>query len=235
MTKTLVTEGSIADLPPPVQRCLRLSGAVGTPVPKSVVARLDGRLRSSPTGRWLRFKSLETYEVSRPGFIWDAAVKVGPVTVGRAVDSLVSRRGSMQVTLLGFLKLIDVTGPEMDQGALLRWLNETMWFPAVWATRVISWEAIDDSSAIGSVTAGQVRVSGEFRFDREGRFVDFNADRHRSVGKEFVLTPWSTPVHNHAQLAGVVVPTAGSGVWHPEDGEAFEYIQLEVKALDYHD
>lgn len=229
----MVTEELIAPLPPPVQRWLRVSGAVGTTVPESVEARLDGRLRGSANGRWLRFRSVETYEVSRPGFVWDAAVKAGPLTVGRAVDSLLSRRGTMQVKLAGLFKVIDASGPEMDQGALMRWLNETMWFPSVWATKLISWEPVDDRSAIGSVRTGQVQARGEFRFDEEGHFVDFHADRYRSVGKDFVMTPWSTPVNDHAPLAGVLVPTTGAGVWHPEDGDSFEYIQLRVKSLHY--
>ena len=219
-------------LPAPVQRSLRLSGVVGKPVPNSVEARIDGRLRGSSKSRWLRFKSTETFEVSRPGFVWSAAMKVGPMTVGRAIDSLSARKGSMQVRLLGVIRVIDATGPEMDEASLMRWLNETMFFPAVWATNVISWEPVDDMSAIGSVRTGPVKASGEFRFDEEGRFVDFHAGRYRSVGQGYEMTPWSTPISSHAPLAGVLVPSAGAGVWHL-DGDTFEYIQLEVTSLRY--
>ena len=41
---------------------------------------------------------------------------------------------------------------------MMRWLNETMWFPAVWTTEVISWESVDDRVAIGSVTVGDAVV-----------------------------------------------------------------------------
>jgi hypothetical protein len=161
-------------------------------------------------------------------------MKFGPLTIGRAVDSLEEGRGAMRVKLLGLLNVVDAVGPELDQGSALRWLNETMFFPAVWATGLIKWEPIDATSAVGAVTAGDLEVQAEFRFDEEGRFVDFYADRYRTVGDEFVATPWSTPISAHAPLAGVVVPTAGSGVWHLDDDEAFDYIQLEVKAPKYH-
>ena len=123
--KTQVNEDLIAPLPAPVQRSLRRSGVVGREIPRSVVVRQKGRLRSAPHSNWLAFTASETYDVAEPGFEWRAALKKGPVTVGRATDSLHAARGKMNVKLLGLLTVLDLTGPELDQGTLLRWLNET--------------------------------------------------------------------------------------------------------------
>ena len=120
----------------------------------------------------------------------------------------------------------------MDQGSLLRWLNETMWFPAVWASGSIRWEPVDSVTAIGSVTAEDLSVSAEFVFDEAGRLVDFRADRYRDVGGSFELTPWSTPLTEHGSFGGVTVPTRGSGVWKLPDGD-FEYVQIRLTGLHY--
>jgi hypothetical protein len=222
-----VTPADLADLPAPVRLSLERSGVVGTPIPKAVAIRQRGRIRSAPDQRWLPFKAKEAYSLDPPAFTWRASLKAGPLTVGRAVDTIEGRTGRMHVKLLGMFTLVDAQGPEMDQGALMRWLNETMWFPAVWVTPTIRWEPVDDRTALGSVSAADLTVRGEFRFDAAGRLVDFAADRYRSTDSGFELTPWSTPLTDHAEFDGITVPSVGSGMWHLDGGD-FEYVQIEV-------
>ena len=66
----------------------------------------------------------------------------------------------MLVWPMGLFAGVDQTGPEMDQGVLVGWLNKTIWFPAILATDVMSWDSIDDKSAIGSVGVGDLPVKG---------------------------------------------------------------------------
>jgi hypothetical protein len=120
----------------------------------------------------------------------------------------------------------------MNQGSLMRWLNETMWFPSAWAVDVISWEPIDENSAIGSVSSGGLSARGEFRFDAAGRLVDFRADRYRDVKGAFEMTPWSTPLTEHDRFDGVELPSFGSAIWNLEDGN-FEYIQIRATDVQY--
>ena len=138
----------------------------------------------------------------------------------------------MHVKVLGVFSIVDEEGPEMDQGSLLRWLNETMWFPSVWATDVISWEAVDDAVAIASVTADGLTVSAELRFDEQGRLINFTADRFRDTDDGAVLTKWATPLRAHARFNHIELPSEGGGVWHLPDGE-FEYIQLRITDIEY--
>jgi hypothetical protein len=227
-----VTEEALSELPEPVRRSLQRSALVGRPVPGAVTVLQDGRIRSSAEAKWLRFKARETYTIDPPGFTWRAALKIGGVTAGRATDTLAAGRGRMHVRLLGLKDIIDATGPEMDQGSAMRWLNETMWFPAVWATDVIRWQPIDDDSAIGSTTVGEQAVEAEFQFDPEGRLIDFRADRHRAIDDGFEVRPWRTPITEHANFNGIRLPARGSGVWELDDGD-FEYIQIRVTDVRY--
>ncbi len=228
----MVTEESIARLPSPVGRSLVRSGVVGTEIPESVTVTQEGRIRTSADRKWLRFAARETYTLDPPGFEWVARLKMSGITVGKAVDSLDHGRGAMKVKLLGLATVVDEKGPEMDQGARMRWLNETMWFPSVWASGAMTWEPIDERSAVGSVRIGGEETAGEFRFDEEGRLVDFRADRYRSVEDGFVLEPWSTPLTEHERFGGIEVPSTGSAVWSP-DGDDLEYIQIRVTEIRY--
>ena len=219
-------------LPAPVRRCLERSGVVGQPVPSGVTVRQEGQLRSSADRKWLRFTAHEVYAVDTPEFIWTAGLKIGGLTAGRATDSLENGVGRMRVKLLGLFTPVDATGPEMDRASLLRWLNETMWFPAIWASDLIQWDAIDDRSAQASVTAAGITQAGTFVFDEEGRLEDFRADRERDTGNGFEMTPWSTPLTGYDVFNGVELPSQGAGVWSLPDGD-FEYIQLNVTDVEY--
>ncbi len=229
---TVLREDAIAPLPDPVQRCLRRTGVIGKPIPSAVTVVQRGQIRTAPTSRWLRFTAREVYEVSRPGFEWRAALKIGGITAGRATDSLRAGRGRMHVKLLGLIPVVDAAGPEIDQGSLLRWLNETMWFPAVWATDLISWDRIDETSALGFVSVAGLSVSAEFRFDAEGRLVDSCAERYRSGDDGYELATWCTPLTKHTTFGGFELPSGGSAVWKHND-EEFEYIQIEATDVDY--
>jgi len=199
-------------------------------MPTTVTVSQRGRIRTSPERKWLRFAATEEYTIDPPGFVWNAALKMAFMTTGRAVDSLDRGRGRMRVRLLGFTTVIDEEGLEVDQGARMRWLNETMWFPVAWASDVISWEPIDDNTARASFVTDGAETAGEFHFDDEGRTVDFRADRYRDTEDGYVLTPWSTPFTGHARFDGVEVPSSGSAVWTLEDGD-FEYIEIRVTAV----
>jgi len=222
----------VEGLPVPVQRGLRRAGVVGGEVPVAVRVLQEGQIRTGVDGRWLRFTAEEDYTLDPPGFVWNASLLLAGMKAGRATDSFVDGCGRMRVKLFGVFTVVDASGDEMDQGSLMRWLNESMWFPAVWATEAISWEPINDNAAIGSVAVGDLTASAEFLFDDDGRLVDFRTDRFRSVGSGFEMTPWSTPLVEHRDFHGVELPSVGSAVW-TLDHDAFEYIRIRVTDVSY--
>ena len=57
---TAVSDADLACLPLPVQRCLRVAGVVGHPGVVNFRVRMHGRIRSSPTSRWMLSKRNST-------------------------------------------------------------------------------------------------------------------------------------------------------------------------------
>jgi hypothetical protein len=227
---TAVTDAMLADLPSSVARSLRGSGVVGREIPTGVHLRQRGEILLR--GRWFPFAANEQYRLDPPAFAWRGTVKAAGIPLAQAEDSLEGLRGRMHVRLLGLFTVVDEAGPEMDHASVMRWLNETMWFPQVWATDVISWSPIDETSAAGSVTVGDVTAQAEFRFDAEGRFVDFRGDRHRAADSGFELTSWATPIVDHARFDGIEVPASGRALWLL-DGAELEYIRIRITEIRY--
>ena len=148
----VVTEEMLAGLPGPVCRYLRYTGVVGKPVPGTVRLHQKGRIRPGPGQPWMPVEAEEHYSVQPPGFVWAGTVRAGPVAVIRARDMYTEGHGRMLVKVASLWPVADASGGQTDQAAMMRYLNEMMWFPAAFLADNISFAAVDDSSARVTLT-----------------------------------------------------------------------------------
>ncbi|HEV2127664.1 MAG TPA: DUF6544 family protein [Thermomicrobiales bacterium] len=159
----------MAALPEPAQRWLRWSCVVGKPIPTTIRLRQEGELRVGAFG-WLDFTAEEYYSTEPPAFIWTAKVGMAPGVSVIGQDRYVDGRGSLEMRLLGAISVASDDGPEMDEGDLLRYLNEVMWFPAAALSPYITWDAIDAISARATMEyAGVSGTSGSLVTRRRSR------------------------------------------------------------------
>ncbi len=228
----VVIEEMIGNLPAPVQRYMAYSGVVGKPIPRTVHLRQTGRIKLKAGSSWKKIEAEQYYSTVPPGFVWKACVpgRNLPLIVGR--DAFVHGRGSMLITMLSLIRLVNAAGPEMDQGALMRYLSEMVWFPAAFLGKNITWKPVDDSSAEVSLTEGTQSVSGTLYFDSDGRPVSFIAQRYMGTGRGSELATWSTPMSGYAESEGLRLPLRAQAAWKLKEGD-FEYIDLEITKLEY--
>ncbi|MFP3361349.1 DUF6544 family protein, partial [Planococcus sp. SIMBA_143] len=71
----------------------------------------------------------------------------------------------------------DSSGPEIDQGTMLRYLAETIWFPSAALNDYIIWKHIDENNAEATMTYGDISATGVFTFNSEGDPTHFEAER----------------------------------------------------------
>ncbi|MGB3716927.1 MAG: DUF6544 family protein [Candidatus Promineifilaceae bacterium] len=228
----IITEADIVGLPEPVRRYMRTSQIIGKARVQAVRLKQKGFMRMNPDQRWIPLTAEEYYTVDPPAFIWYGRARIMPLVFFEAVDRYSGGSGNMMAKLLSFIKVVDASGIEMDQGAMMRYLNEMMWFPTALLGDSIHWEPIDDNSARAVFSNDDKSVSAEFHFDELGRITNFIADRYRSVGKEWVLEKWSTPVSTFAEWNGLMLPVTGEAYWHLDTGD-FSYIKIEIVDLEY--
>lgn len=138
----------------------------------------------------------------------------------------------MLIKLPPFIKIADEEGENIDQGTLVRYMNEIMWFPTAYLSDYISWEAIDSTSARATLTDRGRTVSAVLHFDENGKLVNFVAERYYTGGEKETFETWSTPIIEYGKKEGLRIPTKGKGVWNLNSGD-FTYIELEVTELEY--
>jgi hypothetical protein len=229
---SLVTAEMLTRLPPPVQRHLLYAGAVDRPVPRTVRLKYAGRIRQGPDRPWMTLAAEEYYSTAQAAFVWIATIRTAGVPIVTVIDRYQAGRGNIRVTLGGLRVVDDQRGPEIDQGAMMRYLNEMMWFPAAFLGATISWKAIDDHSAEVTLTDHGRRATAVVHFDGAGRLTNFVAQRYRSAGSTYSFDTWSTPMTEYRELAGLRLPARGTGVWNLDDGP-FEYIDVAVTDVEY--
>ena len=231
--RVVVTEEMISDRPPPVQRYMTYSGVLGKQMPRTVRLKQAGRIRQDEKSAWMKLEAEEHYSVNPPGFVWKAYLpsRRFPLTLGR--DAYGEGRGSMLIKMLSFLPMVNaVSGSEIDQGAMMRYLNEMTWFPAAFLGENITWKAVDESSAEVTLTDRGKSVTAVMSFDLEGKPLNFVAKRYRLAGKKYDLETWSTPFTGYGEFEGLRLPVQGQGVWNLKDGDLV-YVELEITELKY--
>jgi hypothetical protein len=226
-----ITEAGLAGLPEPLRRYLTQTGVIGRPRISTVRLKQEGFFRTTAEQNWMPMQAVEYYSVDPPAFLWHGKIKMLPFLSIQARDRFDAGTGHMLIKLAP-LTLGDARGPEMDQGALVRYFNEMMWFPTAFLSESIEWEGIDASSVKGTIRIGEVSASAVLHFTEAGQFASFVADRYMASGDTFSLQSWSTPVYDHAELHGLRLPVSGEGVWHLDAGD-FSYIRLRVTELEY--
>lgn len=228
----IVTEADIAHLPRPVQRWLRHSQVVGAEKAIAVRLKQRGFFRQKIDGPWIPFEALEYFTTDAPAFLWYTTMKPSPLFFITGRDRYYQGTGNMLIKLMALLTVADARGPEIDQGTLLRYLNETMWFPSAALNDYVKWDAVDDNSAKAIMSYQGVTASAIFYFDEEGRLINMVAERYREVDGQFSLDTWSTPLSDYGEFNGIRVPTKGEGVWKLSSGD-FAYIRVEVIDIEY--
>lgn len=206
---TVVTEADLVGLPEPVQRWLRWSRVVGKERPSTVRLKMEGRFRTGEDQDWMPFAAEEYYTTDPPGFVWSVRMEAAPLLsiVGR--DRYADGVGDIEMRLLGLIPVADKRGGDLNQGALLRYLNETMWFPAATLSPYITWAGRDANSAEATMSYGGVTASLTFVFDEQGRLTNMTGLRNNDAKGRAL--PWSTPLDAHGEFDGVRVPLGGKG------------------------
>ena len=227
----VVTEQMLADLPEPVRRYLRYTGVVGKPFPGTIRLRQKGRMRLAPGRPWIPLDAEEHYSVQPPGFVWAGTARLGPLPVARARDMYADGEGRLLVKVASLWPVVDASGAQMDQGEMMRYLSEMVWFPAAFLADNVAFQAVDDSSAQVTLTDQGQTATGTLVFDNQGRLTDFVAKRYRTADASSPET-WSTPITGYGEFEGLRLPARGKAAFKLPDGD-FDYIDVTVTDLHY--
>jgi hypothetical protein len=226
----------IESLPAPVQRHFRTVLNEGQPVVTGVQVHHDGTFNMSETAeQWKPFTSEQWVATRRPGFVWNGRVAVLPGFPARVHDAYIAGEGLLHVSLLGLASVADLRGGgELAAGELMRYFAEATWYPtALLPSQGVSWEAVDERSAYGTLADGDIVLTMLFTFNDQGLIDTVEAEkRGRTVDGEIVPTPWRGRFWNYEEREGMLVPTDGEVAWLLPESEK-PYWRGHISDIEY--
>ena len=228
----VVTEQDLVGLPDPVQKYLHYAQVIGKQWINTVRLQQRGYFRMKQGQKWMSLSANQYYTTDPPGFIWQAKVKANPFFWISGEDKYYQGKGNMKIKLCSFIKVADVAGPKLDQGAMLRYLSEIIWFPTAYLGDYIKWDSVGSDSAKATMSYGGITASAILCYDDAGRLINFTTDRYMGMDDKATLEKWSTPIGEYAEKNGFMIPIAGKAVWNLSDGN-FTYFDGEIIDIEY--
>lgn len=228
----IITEEDLKGMPRTVKTWIRKSGIIGSEFPRTMRLSQKARIRNSSDANWMELDAEQYIRIDRPEFIWLAAVPVIPGIHIIAKDSLIGGKGRMKVNLSSFITISDTAGEEVDQGSMLRYLAEIVWYPYAGIMPFIQWEIVDATHTRAILTYEGQSVQGVFSFNDDGFPDRFVAERFREMDGKFQQQTWEIKIDDYRQSNGLTVPHSGEAFWLPENAPGFSYFQGNIREFD---
>lgn len=228
----IVTADLLNNLPEPAQRYLNYTGVVGQPWINTVRVKYAGIFRLAADRPWMPIKADQVYTTNPPGFHWKARLKMAGLWIVSGGDTYGGGHGHMFGKVAGLYTIFDARGEEVDQGEMMRYLNEMTWFPIALLSDYITWQAVDDRSFDVTFTECGKSVTARFIIDELGRLTNFIAKRYRENKGAYTLDTWTTPMTEWGELAGLKLPIRGQAVWKLPMGD-LPYTDVKLTEVEY--
>jgi len=222
LTVATYADEELEDLPAPVQRYLRIVLTPGQAMVSAASLRQTGTfLLGLDSTRWLPFVAEQRIVARRPGFDWDARIRMFPGATLVVHDAYVDGEGILDVSLGGLVTLAAARGtPEAARGELIRYLAEAAWIPtALLPSQGVRWQAVDATSANVTLRDGDTEATMLVTFYANGLIESTRAEaRGAKVGPNNVEMPWEGRWGRYEQRDGMLVPTEGEAAWFTPQG-----------------
>lgn len=212
-------------LPDPVQRYFRHVLKEGQQYTSFARIRHSGTFKTGLDRGWVTIRGEQYYTVKKPGFIWK-----GETSMFTARDMFINNKGSLKVQLFSLLTIVDAQGPAYDQGELLRWLGECVWFPtALLPSEYISWTAIDSSAAMLNMNYNGLTVYYKVTFNEKDEISTMETKRYMDGNR---LEAWIGTPSDYREINSTVIPVKIEGAWKLDTGY-FAYARFILEDIDY--
>jgi len=228
----IIKESHLKDLPDCVQKWLKYSQIIGKERIKTACIEQKAILRLQKGKPWMSTEAIYYYTIDEPAFIWKAKIKAAPLIHIAGRDMYYKGKGNMLIKLLSLITVADAKGDEIDQGTLLRYLGESVWFPTAALNHYIEWKEIDSNSAQATMSYGGVTASGIFKFNEKGEVISFTAERFMESKGQYSMETWLILLKNYKKFDGIKIPTEGEVIWKLDTGD-FNWYNFKNTNVEY--
>lgn len=215
----------LLELPEPVQRYFKHVLKNGQPYISYIRLTHNGQFKTNPNKDFVSIEGEQYFTTEKPGFIWK-----GSTTMFTARDMYIADQGRLVVSLFSVYNVVDGKGEKFNQGELLRWLGESVWFPTnLLPSKNLQWTPIDNLSAKLTFNYNNITVFYIVTFNDIGEITQLETKRY--MGEDNLET-WIGKLSEYKEVNGIIIPTAIEGSWKLDKGD-YTYAKFKVKRIEY--
>lgn len=226
-------ESDLKNLPLPVVKWLRNSGALGKPFISNgkIVQSAEMKLKPEQEN-WMTARAVQYTFIENPSFIWSVDVSMNSLLSFQGRDKFYNGKGEMLIKLHSLFNIVNEQGKKLDEGTLQRYLGEMVWFPSLAVSPYITWEQIDETTAKATMTYKGTTGSGTFYFNSHGDVTKFSALRYKDNHKDAKRYHWEMNILDYRTFDGIKVPALMTAKWKL-DGKDWTWLKLEITDITY--
>lgn len=215
----------LEQLPLPVQKYIKYAIPANQPYIRCVRLKHKGQFKTATDKPWKDIIGEQYFITSSPGFIWKG--KIGAIS---AQDMYLTNKGKLSVSLFDTFTIMKSEGETVDQGELLRWLGESVWFPTnLLPSDQLKWEPKDDTSARLIYNHHDMSVYFIVSFNDKGEITQLQTERYYN-GRNLVT--WIGNCSEYKKINGLMIPTVIRATWKLNTGD-HTYANFRLTEIEY--
>jgi hypothetical protein len=234
----VLREEELDSLPKPVQLYLEKCGFIGKEkIVNAEVIWSESAIKMAPEKDWMKLKTLQYNSCDKPFRIAYMKAFIAGIIPFEGRDIFSDGQGKMLGKIANLIKVFDAQEREISQSALAIILAESLLVPGYALSDYITWEEVDDKTAIGIIRWKDIVVKGKFYFNDKSEMTLFETfDRYWASPEGNVPAHFTAEIGNYKQSGHFIIPGSLTAAWYIEHkGEKirYDYWKGEIANIRY--
>jgi hypothetical protein len=229
-----VTEAEFQDLPEPMARYIRFSGAVGKKRISALHLRHSGRFKTAADKPWMPIRGEYFITATKPSFAWYGRLHVAPGVHVAAVDSYGDGRGRMLVKAMSLFRIADDQSEQVSRSAFGRCVAELTMAPTFFLDRQYvrcTQTGLDQVRC--TVTDARFSTDAELFINQDGSLDRVVVMRYFDRGHGAATLERFTGKSSRPRMFhGRTLSSQIDGVWNLPEGD-LHYVSFELDRVEF--
>ncbi len=230
----LVTEAVLEELPEPMARYIRFSGAVGKPRIKAVHLLHGGRFKTAANAPWTPIRGEYFITASKPSFAWHGRLRVAPGVHVAAVESYGDGHGRMLVKAMSLFRIADDQSDRVSRSAFGRCVAELTMAPTFFLNReYVRCTQTGPDQVRCTVTDAGLSTDAELFINEDGLLNRVVVMRYFDRGGGTATLERFTGEHSRPQVfGGRMLASKMDATWNLPEGD-LHYVSFQIEHADF--
>lgn len=229
-----VTEEDLRDVPEPLARHIRFSGALGKTRISAVHLFHSGQFRPSATRPWMAIRGEYFITTKKPSFMWYGKIQMVPGVSVVAVDSYAEGSGRMTVKAMSVFPIVDDHSPQVSQSAFGRCVAELTMAPTFFLDRSrVRCTQTGPDQVRCTVTDGQFSADADLFINHDGSLDRVVVMRYFDRGGgTATLERFTGKASRPRMFGGRMLASTFDGLWNLPEGD-LHYVSFDVDRVEW--